>query len=68
MYADPLEEGAAPEVHEMKREGELAGTWHGYRYTARVSTARPADHYTPRIVPHHPEAVLPIEEPRIHWA
>jgi starch phosphorylase len=68
LYADPANEGDAPEVHRMETEGELAGSWHGYRYRVRIPKGRPADHYTPRIVPANDEAILPIEEPRVFWA
>ena len=36
-------------------------------YRASVSAARPSWHFTPRIVPHHPEARIPIETPLIAW-
>jgi starch phosphorylase len=41
-----------------------AGAW---IYRASVSSARPSWHFTPRIVPHHPEARIPIEAPLIAW-
>jgi starch phosphorylase len=36
-------------------------------YRASVLSARPSCHFTPRIVPHHPEARVPIEAPLIAW-
>jgi starch phosphorylase len=36
-------------------------------YRASVLSARPSWHFTPRILPHHPEARVPIETPLIVW-
>jgi len=36
-------------------------------YRASVLSARPSGHFTPRIVPYHPEARVPIETPLIVW-
>jgi len=47
--------------------GPLEGTANGYIFEAVVTTNRPADDYTPRIVPYHPEAFIPIEEKHILW-
>jgi starch phosphorylase len=39
----------------------------GYIYSARVPAARPAEAFVPRIVPHHPEAIVPLEAAWIRW-
>ena len=36
-------------------------------YRASVLSERPSWHFTPRIVPHHPDACVPIEAPLIMW-
>ena len=38
-----------------------------YEYTASAPASRPAGDYTPRLVPHHPEAGTPLEAPQILW-
>jgi len=74
LYADPLPEeetGAGeegrPERIEMKRLGPLAGAVNGFVFGAKVAAARAAEDYTPRIVPYHPEAFVPMEEGHILW-
>jgi hypothetical protein len=36
-------------------------------YTITLRTERPAGHFTPRAVPNHPSAHVPLEWPRIRW-
>jgi starch phosphorylase len=36
-------------------------------YSAAVPTARAADDFTARVVPHHPGASVPLEAPYILW-
>jgi starch phosphorylase len=74
LYADPLPEkesqagdGGRPERIEMKRLGPLAGAVNGFVVGAKVAAARAAEDYTPRIVPYHPEAFVPMEEGHILW-
>ncbi|MBP7070063.1 MAG: alpha-glucan family phosphorylase [Methanothrix sp.] len=74
LYADPLTEedtdageGGRPERIEMQRLGPLAGAVNGFVFGARVAAARAAEDYTPRIVPYHPEAFVPMEEGHILW-
>jgi starch phosphorylase len=40
---------------------------HGYVYKADCPSTRPAHHFTPRLVPFHPDALIPLEEPLIVW-
>jgi starch phosphorylase len=74
LYADPLPEkepGAGeesrPERIEMERLGPLAGAVNGFVFGAKVPAARAAEDYTPRIVPYHQEAFIPLEEAHILW-
>ena len=64
LYADG-EAGGAPERHAMARVAKIdAG---GYRYEARIAASRPVSHYTPRVVPFHPAASVPLEARAIRW-
>jgi len=67
LYAEPLD-GASAVHQEMTRGGALAGSVKGYLYSATVSAKRPASHYTPRIVPYHSAASIPLEEAHILWS
>lgn len=74
LYADPLpqkgpgaEEEGRPERIEMQRLWPLAGAVNGFVFGAKVAAARAAEDYTPRIVPYHPEAFVPMEERHILW-
>ncbi len=67
LYADPLEEDQPPLRQPMEREEVLAGAVGGFRYRARVPAARPLEHYTARVVPHHPQARIPLEAALILW-
>ncbi|HLV81086.1 MAG TPA: alpha-glucan family phosphorylase [Chthonomonadaceae bacterium] len=66
LYADPLNEMAAPPIV-MKRSRQPARSGPAALYTAIAPTSRPAEHYTPRLVPFHPEARIPLEEDHILW-
>ncbi len=65
LYADGEGEGPA-EVVEMGRHPGAASAAGARRYLASVKTARPASHYTPRIVAFHPECV-PSEAGATAW-
>jgi starch phosphorylase len=65
LYADSLATDAAVRapmelVHRGDRGRELT-------YSAFVDTARPASHFTPRVVPFHSEACVPAESQQILW-
>jgi len=57
-----------PLVVEMHRDHSLPGVANGFVFTALVPADRPAEHFTPRIVPWHADALVPAEECGIHWA
>ena len=66
LYADPR--GDVPLVRQpMRREAPLPGTVNGYTYSTRVPATRPAQEFVPRVVPHHPEAIVPLEAAWILW-
>jgi starch phosphorylase len=66
LYADP-EHGGAPVRQVMTRGAALAGATNGYTFSAHVPASRPATAYTPRLIPHHPEAAVPLEAAQILW-
>jgi starch phosphorylase len=66
LYADPLN-GEAPVRQVMTRGAQLVGAANGYLYNAQVPASRPATDYTPRLIPYHPDAVVPLEVAQILW-
>ncbi len=65
-YADPL--GDAPaESHVLDRGEPLAGAVNGFVYRGTLPAARPLSHYTPRLIPQHPDALVPLETHQITW-
>jgi glycogen phosphorylase len=67
LFAEALH-GDKPLVVEMHRDHPLPGAANGFVFTALVPADRSADHFTPRIVPWHADAMVPAEEREIHWA
>ncbi|MGN6720655.1 MAG: alpha-glucan family phosphorylase, partial [Candidatus Binatia bacterium] len=65
LFADPVDGGAV--VREKMTRGEQLVAARGFNYMARVPAARCASDYTPRVVPYHPAAQVPLEENRILW-
>lgn len=51
----------------MERKAALPGSVNSYIYETTVPADRPADHYTPRLVPFHRHANIPNEEAHIKW-
>jgi len=67
LYADPVNECDRPTRVVMRRQDAIAGAVKGYLFLAECPSTRPAHHFTPRIVPFHPEATVPLEESLILW-
>jgi glycogen phosphorylase len=65
LFADG-QNGGEPFRQPMERS-QSADSGGSYTYVARIATTRPADHFTPRIRPYHPKAVLPLEANQILW-
>ena len=57
----------APVLVRMEHADELVGALNGHVYRCRVPGDRPAEHYTPRAVPHHDDALVPMEARQITW-
>jgi starch phosphorylase len=53
--------------HPMSRGERIVGSANGFMYTAQIPANRAAADYTPRLVPSHPGAFIPLEAPFILW-
>jgi starch phosphorylase len=67
LYADPPQEGSASTRIAMQRVRPLEGAAQAFLYTATVDTERPGGDFTPRVVPVHAEAEVPLEAGNITW-
>lgn len=56
-----------PEVILLHQEHAIPGSTNGYIYAGAVAASRPMEDYTVRVVPHHPDVILPTELPLIAW-
>jgi len=65
-FADALDERPA-ERHVLQRGEALPGAINGFVYTGLLPSERPLSHYTPRIIPAHPDALVPLESNLITW-
>ncbi|MGD0676333.1 MAG: alpha-glucan family phosphorylase [Polyangiaceae bacterium] len=65
LWAD--DDGSGSVRVRMRRDSALVGS-RGYVYVAEVQNTRPANHFTPRAVPAHPDACVPLELPLVTWA
>jgi starch phosphorylase len=66
LYADPSN-GSNPIHQTMVRQEPLIGSENGFRYQGVVPASRPASDVTPRVVPWHPAASVPLELSNILW-
>jgi starch phosphorylase len=66
LYAE-ARDSYGPALVVLGKGDKLLGATNGWVYTGRVNAERPAEHYTPRIIPHHPSARVPMEDPHITW-
>ena len=66
LYAEG-QNGGAPVRQPMNRGERLVGSANGFIYTVRVPATRPATDYTPRLIPHHSGASVPLEASFILW-
>jgi starch phosphorylase len=66
LYAEPQKDGD-PVTHAMNRGERLVGASSAFTYSASVPTGRPIADYTPRLVPQHVGALVPLEAPFILW-
>lgn len=66
LYANG-QNGSAPERHSMTRGDRIPNSQNGFTYIVSLPTNRPAADYTPRLIPQHPGARVPLEAPYILW-
>ena len=66
FYADS-DQGNSTCFEVMNPSGTSPDTQGSYTYSAQVSATRPASDYTARIVPYHPNALVPLEANQIIW-
>jgi glycogen phosphorylase len=67
LFADG-QGGGEPFKQQMDRSEPCAGgPANTHVYSALIPAVRPADHFTPRIVPYHPRAFVPLEINQIVW-
>jgi len=59
LYANTAQ-GKSTCLEVMDPSGPSPDTTGSYTYSAQVSATRPASDYTARIVPHHPNALVPL--------
>lgn len=67
IYADALPEREPVRVAMKRAEHPLTGSANSWNYTACVPSARPVEDYTPRLVPYHEGAAVPLEAGQILW-
>jgi len=65
LYAEAAKDGGP--VRQVMTRGESLVGQNVWRYSASVPATRPAQDFTPRVVPCHPEAFVPLEAPYILW-
>lgn len=66
LYAEGADATPA-QVIVLRRGERVPGSTDGFSYAGEVATQRPASHFTPRVVPHHPHARVPVELALIRW-
>ena len=65
LYADPLEREEPIRIP-LIRDKRLEDSG-SYLYTGEAPDSRPAEHFTPRILPAFPSVIVPLEESHILW-
>jgi glycogen phosphorylase len=66
LYAEG-ENGGTPIREPMNRGERLVGSMTGFNYSVRVPATRHAADYTPRLIPHHAGAFVPLEASFVLW-
>lgn len=67
LYADLVERSAPPFCQPMHRTRAVTGALGGFEYELTVAPQGNARDFTPRIVPYHPAARVPMELALICW-
>jgi starch phosphorylase len=66
LYAEAQKDGDLT-THAMNRAERPAESTGSFTYSASVPASRPVTDYTPRLVPRHAGAFVPLEAPFILW-
>ncbi|MFZ0807724.1 MAG: alpha-glucan family phosphorylase [Candidatus Sulfotelmatobacter sp.] len=66
LYANAVKDGDAVSLT-MNRGERVVGATSTFTYSASVPKNRPVTDYTPRLVPRHAAALVPLEAPFILW-
>ncbi len=66
LYAEG-QNGGPPVRQPMQRGERLVGSANGFNYAVRLPVTRPAADYTPRLIPYHSGASIPLETSFILW-
>jgi glycogen phosphorylase len=66
LYAE-ADNGGEPERHAMARGRKIDGRAKDYEYKVSIPAVRAIGDYTPRLVPYHPAAVVPLEAHHMLW-
>jgi starch phosphorylase len=66
LFAD-AQQTTSPLCQTMQRDANIPGVMNGYFYTCNINTSRPYTDFTPRLIPYHPKASVPTENPLIVW-
>ncbi|GAB93913.1 alpha-glucan family phosphorylase [Gordonia rhizosphera] len=64
LYAAAWEHGGTERIPMERGDEVIRGT---FSYHAHVEGPRPPDAYTPRVVPYHPNASVPLEAVEVCW-
>jgi starch phosphorylase len=66
LYAEPRPGDEHPPCL-MQRVAPIEGAVNAWSFEARVTSDRPAGDFTPRVVPMHADAAVPLENSLIRW-
>jgi starch phosphorylase len=66
LYGEGLN-GGPPVRQPMTRMERLGGSSNRYVYAGDVPASRPSSDFTPRLIPFHPGASVPLEAPFVLW-
>ena len=67
IYAEALPGGDPVRVAMERAEHPLPGSANSWNFTGCVPSDRPQHDYTPRLVPYHQGAAVPLEASQILW-
>lgn len=66
LYAERQDENLPCRIP-LQIKGPVSGLVNAYCYSGEAPASRPMNHYTPRILPFHPHASVPLECDEILW-